>query len=142
MYGNYMTQPSMIMSGQYQTGNPYLDRLNAMQAAQMPQVNPYQITRVNGRNGAEAFQLPPNSSIMLLDESQPIVWLATTDGAGYKTCTPYQITQYQPQPEPDYNAFNERLTRLETMFDESHSANAKQQGSKPTGSTEPSSKSK
>ena len=48
-------------------------------------------TRVNGRNGAEAFRLAPNSSILLMDENDPIVWLKQTDGAGYATVTPYTV---------------------------------------------------
>lgn len=38
-----------------------------------------EVIRVNGRNGAEAYQMAPNSSILLLDETAPIVWLKTTD---------------------------------------------------------------
>lgn len=45
--------------------------------------NPYQpyynmgarqeVVRVNGKNGADAYQMAPNSSILLLDETAPIV---------------------------------------------------------------------
>ena len=34
--------------------------------------------------------MPPNSSIILLDESAPLIWLKMTDGAGYSTITPYR----------------------------------------------------
>ena len=46
--------------------NPYEARLNAVLA-------PYKmdITSVNGQNGAQAFQMPPNSRALLLDESAP-----------------------------------------------------------------------
>ena len=54
-----------------------------------------QVTRVNGRNGADAFRMAPNSSILLMDENDPIVWLKQTDGAGYATVTPYTVTPYQ-----------------------------------------------
>ena len=47
------------------------------------QLPPQQVTRVSGQNGAQAYALPPNSSALLLDETTPIVWLKTTDGAGY-----------------------------------------------------------
>ena len=93
----------------------------------MPQSQPFQpwgqnplrqeITRVNGQKGAQAFQLAPNSSALLLDDSAPIVWLVQTDGAGYKTEVPYSITPYQAQPEPDYGDFEKRLRRLEELFD-------------------------
>lgn len=49
----------------------------------------YEVIKVNGRGGANAFQMGPNSSILLLDETDNIVWLAQTDGAGY------QVSQLQ-----------------------------------------------
>lgn len=50
--------------------------------------------KVNGRPGAEAYQLAPNSDKLLLDSSAPIVWLVQTDGAGYKTLTPYDMYEH------------------------------------------------
>ena len=47
-----------------------------------------QVVKVNGYNGANAYQLPPNASALLLDETQPIVWLVKSDGAGYKSVLP------------------------------------------------------
>ena len=75
-----------------------------------------EIIKVNGQNGARAFQMAPNSSALLLDESAPIVWLVQTDGAGYKTEVPYSITPYQAHPEPDYNSLDERIKRLEEII--------------------------
>lgn len=77
-----------------------------------------EVIRVNGENGARAFSLPPNSSILLLDETAPLVWLAQTDGAGYKTVTPYSISPYQAEPTPNYNSLEERIKRLEDKFNE------------------------
>lgn len=91
-----------------------------------PQAQPFQswgqnlqrqeIVRVNGENGARAYQMAPNSSALLLDESAPLVWLVQTDGAGYKTATPYTIAPYQAQAEPDYASLEERIKRLEDMI--------------------------
>ena len=72
-----------------------------------------EIVKVNGENGARAFQLAPNCSALLLDENNPIVWLVQTDGAGYKTISPYSITPYQPAPPVDLNSIEKRLARLE-----------------------------
>ena len=46
-----------------------------------------EIIRVNGRQGADALQMPPNSEVIMADTSAPVVWFAMTDGAGYKTVT-------------------------------------------------------
>lgn len=75
-----------------------------------------QVTKVNGENGARAFQLAPNSSVLLLDETKPIVWLKTTDGAGYPSLTPYTITPYQPEPIPDFHSLEERIKKLEDLY--------------------------
>ena len=78
-------------NNQYQQGYgaPYMGQYG--QASQQA----CQITRVNGRNGADAFRMAPNSSILLLDENDPVVWLKVSDGAGYCTVTPYSIAPYQ-----------------------------------------------
>lgn len=89
--------------------------------------NPYQIPRkmeiirVNGQNGAQAFQMMPNSQALLLDDTAPIVWLAQTDGAGYKTVTPYSITPYQPEPEISMKDIDARLKRIEEIIDNAKS---------------------
>ena len=70
------------------------------------------IVRVNGKPGAEAFQMAPNSEALLLDETAPIVWLKITDGAGYPRLIPYDITPHEEE-QIDYQSFDERLKRLE-----------------------------
>ena len=70
-----------------------------------------QITRVNGRNGAEAFRMAPNSSILLMDE--------------YATVTPYTVSPYQATPPVDVSSLEERVKRLEdTINGKSNDANA------------------
>lgn len=75
-----------------------------------------QVVRVNGRNGADAYRLAPNSSALLLDENDPLVWLKTTDGAGYATVAPYTITPYHPVPAVDVNGLESRVKRLEDIL--------------------------
>lgn len=72
-----------------------------------------EIIHVNGQNGAQAFQMMPNSQALLLDDTAPIIWLAQTDGAGYKTVTPYTITPYQPEPEISLKDIDSRLRKIE-----------------------------
>ena len=55
-------------------------------AAGGPQAFMGQVTRVNGKGGAEAFRMAPNSSVLLMDEHDPIVWLKTTDGDAVFGC--------------------------------------------------------
>ena len=90
---------------------------------QMPQ-SPYQqptlpkqeVVKVNGENGARAYQMPANSSALLLDESGELVWLVTTDGAGYKTVGAFDITPHQAAPAPDYTSLEARISKLEGLI--------------------------
>ena len=95
--------------------NPYYGYQPQMQ---MPTSQIQQITKVTGENGARAYAIGPNSSALLLDETAPLVWLVQTDGAGYKTVTPFTITKYVPEPAPDYKSILDRLTRLEERVNE------------------------
>ena len=73
-----------------------------------------EITRVNGRNGADALQLAPNSSALVLDINDPIVWFVSTDGAGYKTCLPYLISPYKAATE---SSIEESVTKINARLD-------------------------
>jgi hypothetical protein len=84
------------------------NRMNT--GAYLPQV---QVVRVNGRNGADAYQIGANSSALLLDESGLLVWLVTTDGAGYKTVSAYDITPHKDAPAPDFASLEARIAKLE-----------------------------
>ena len=65
---------------------PYNQQLSQLMLQQaIPQATKQEVIKVNGKNGANAFQLAPDSSALLLDTSAPLVWLVQTDGAGYKT---------------------------------------------------------
>jgi hypothetical protein len=82
----------------------------AMPAAQQ------QVVRVSGENGAKTYQIGPNSSALLLDESGLLVWLVTSDGAGYKTVQAYDITPHKVKQAPDYGNLESRIKRLEDMI--------------------------
>lgn len=84
------------------------------QQQQMPQR--YSITRVNGENGARSIQMLPNSEVLLLDTTQAIVWLAQTDGAGYLTVTPFDISQHVDLPPIDVRNLEQRLAKLEGII--------------------------
>ena len=113
MYDNPLYNPMI---------NPYLQSQRPYQ--QQPR---QEVVKVNGENGARAFQMPPNSSALLLDESGVIVWLVTTDGAGYKSVAPFDISPHEAAPAPDYSSLEQRISALERMVSNgtsSDSANA------------------
>jgi len=97
--------------------------------AQLPK---QEVVRVNGKNGAEAYQMAPNSSVLLLDETAPIIWLKTTDGASYPTITGYSISPIQPKVEQPTNELyldlEKRIAKIEETIKDVKSY---------TGSTKP-----
>ena len=97
-------------------------------------INPYQpqnrqeVIKVNGENGAKAYVLnTPNSSVLLLDETAPVIWLKTTDGACYPSLTAYSITPYEPEPQANTSDLVKRIERLECLINESNNTNASEQ---------------
>ena len=96
--------------------NPYL---NPYGFQQMPtpvyQQPSQQVVKVNGENGAKAFAIGANSSALLLDESGTMVWLVTSDGAGYKTVSAYDIVPHKVEPPVNYGNLESRIKRLEEI---------------------------
>ena len=73
---------------------------------QPPYQQSFQITKVNGENGAKAFQMPPNSSIILLDESNPKVYIKETDGASYPKLS---VSKLVPDTDAEIKDENDKL---------------------------------
>lgn len=74
----------------------------------------FQIPQVSGENGAKAYQIPPNSSVLLLDSTDNVIWCKTTDAGGFATLTGYKITPIENKAStPD---LTEYVTRKD--FDE------------------------
>ena len=97
--------------------NPFINPYGYTPSYQIPQMKPQpvQVTRVNGENGAKAYSIGANSSALLLDESGTMVWLVTSDGAGYKTVSAYDIIPHQNTPQPDYGTLEQRIQKLEEI---------------------------
>lgn len=92
-----------------------------------------EIIRVNGENGAKAYQMPPNSSALLLDETQPVIWLKQSDGAGYSTINAYKIEPYIADTVVQSD-LEKRVKRLEELINESYTVNASELKRKPAES--------
>ena len=117
--------------------NPYYNPYFQMPQAPAPQLQPQrqEVTKVNGENGARAYSIGPNSSALLLDSSGLLVWLVTTDGAGYKSVAPYDISPHQETPAPDFSTLEQRISRLEGIFNEysNDSTTARSESATPAG---------
>ena len=88
------------------------------QQYQYPYPQQTQVVKVHGEDGAKAYQIGANSSALLLDESGLIVWLVTSDGAGYRTVSAYDIKPHETAPVPDYGNLEERIAKLEMIVND------------------------
>lgn len=102
-----------------------------------------EVVTVNGEAEANSYPIPPNSSILMLDSTQPVVWLKTTDAASYPTITGYEITPIKKPVSPvmqtyDFSKLEERITNLERRFDrgKSNTGNAPKAQFKSDATTE------
>ena len=123
--------------------NPFLNPYGYMQQyQQLPNQQvamPQQVVKVNGENGAKAYQMGANSSALLLDESGTMVWLVTSDGAGYKSVSAYDIMPHKTVPAPDYGTLETRIQKLEEIvngYSRNLNAVGKKQSDDRTGKTD------
>ena len=81
----------------------------SMTYAPLPQ---REIDKVNGEESAKAFPIGPNSSVILMDQNDPLIWVVVTDASGYKTVKPFTISPYTPEQPVSTNDLKEQLTDI------------------------------
>lgn len=116
MTNNYF--PNLQSSFQqypYQQYNPYQQQQHFQQQRR-------QVDKVYGEEGAKKYFLPPNSSVLLLDETAPIVWLKMTDSAGYPTHIPYDITPHE-EKIVNQKSLEDRVTKIEEYIKNEQQSN-------------------
>lgn len=79
------------------------------------------IPLVNGRSGAEAYNLPPDSLILLIDTTAARVWLKKTDSGGFASTEPFAITKEKDIEEQRNEALEQRLKNLEEAINAQYS---------------------
>lgn len=67
-----------------------------------------QLVKVTGMEGARAYQMPPNSVAPLFDANEDILYVKSTDGAGFPTIRRFSFT-----PVPDGDVSSQYVTRVE-----------------------------
>lgn len=110
MYGQQYFNP-------YQA-NGFVSPYVGAQQPQMPQpannvLPPQQALQANGRASIEALRMSPNSSVLIMDTTAPIVWLCTSDSLGNVTSTPFDISPHNEAPAPSVSDFEARLAAVE-----------------------------
>ena len=81
---------------------------------QQPNALPQQqVVQANGKASIDALRMAPNSSVLIMDKTAPIVWLCTSDGLGNVTSVPYDIIPHKDPAPIDVNGLEDRIRRLE-----------------------------
>lgn len=86
------------------------------------QLNKQEITEVYGMQGAQAYQMPPNSSTILLDSNTPVIYIKRTDGAGCPSIVAYNLVPVQSQNNT--SELEKRVQKLEDIINESYTFDA------------------
>lgn len=78
--------------------NPYQNSIsqNNNFSTQVQQNN---LIRVTGIDGAKAYQMSPNSSVALFDSESDIMYVKTTDGAGFPTIRTFRFEPIEDVPK-------------------------------------------
>ena len=77
---------SLIPQNQY-----YNPQMNNQQI--FPQEQPQNLIRVNGIDGAKAYQMPANSTVALFDSNEDVMYVKSTDGAGFPSIRTFEFTE-------------------------------------------------
>ena len=81
--------PYASLMGQNQFYNPQMMNPTPTQ----PQEQAQNLIRVNGIDGAKAYQMPANSTVALFDSNEDIMYVKSTDGAGFPSIRTFSFTE-------------------------------------------------
>lgn len=104
MFGNYNS-----MNNMYNCQGSMQQYQNPMQSYQGVQGG-QSLIRVTGIDGARAYQMQANSVVPLFDSDNDIMYIKSTDGAGFPTIKAYTFAPYD-MTQPQYS--NDYVTRAE-----------------------------
>lgn len=102
-------------------GSPYMGFQSPVQMpAQQAQnaLPPQQVMQANGKASIDALRLSPNSSVLVMDTTEPIVWLCSSDSIGTVTAKAYDISEHHDAPPVDVHTIEERLSAVEKRIEE------------------------
>ena len=118
-----MYNPYLQGSPYYQPNpqNPY-NQITQQQNV-MP---PTQILTANGKSSIDALKMSPNSSVLIADNTAPIIWKCVSDGLGNVTSESFDVFPHKDETKIQQentlaliDDINTRLKRLEENYEES-----------------------
>lgn len=96
--------------------NPYLYQ-NYQQNYQTQNIlPPQQALKANGKASIDALQMAPNSEVLIMDTTAPIIWQCMSDSLGKVTATPWDIAPHKETPAVDMNSLEVRVANIEAII--------------------------
>ena len=87
---------------------------------------PQQILQANGKTSIDALKMAPNSSVLIADNTAPIVWKCVSDGIGNVTAEAFDIIPHKTQEQIEKDNLTitlqnieARLKSLEAIYEQS-----------------------
>ena len=85
---------------------------------------PQQILQANGKASIDNLRMSPNSSVLIADQTAPIVWKCVSDGLGNVTAEAFDISPHKDQAQIEQENtmallrnMDERLRRIEEHYE-------------------------
>lgn len=111
-----MTNPMMMNPVQQYPGNNFFNPYGAgtTYPSNAQSTNAIDSTsnliRVTGIDGAKAYQMPPNSTVALFDSNEDVMYVKSTDGAGFPTIRTFS---FSPMEQPKETIPTDFVSRTE-----------------------------
>ena len=92
---------------------------------------PQNIQYVNGKQSADSYQMPANSSVILMDSNLPRFYMKQTDASGMATIKSYDFQETEEEKPTEYVTKQEfekfKASMKGAKHESSNDANRKQQ---------------
>ena len=76
-----------------------------------------QILQANGKPSIDALRMYPNSSVLIADQTAPIIWKCVSDSLGNVTATAFDISPHKDEEQIEKESIMQRLDRLEKQYE-------------------------
>ena len=81
---------------------PYYPTVPNVFPAQVNTAQPTQIQYVNNKQSAESYQMPVNSSVILMDSNLPRFYMKQTDASGIATIKSFDFKESEDEKPTEY----------------------------------------
>lgn len=76
-----------------------------------------QILQANGKASIDALRLAPNSSVLIADQTQPIIWRCVSDSLGNVSSQAFDITPHKDEDTIAKENLNKSITEIIDRLD-------------------------